>query len=38
MLKAIMESIRILLGPEPDLHLGDDTHALGLDNDFPDSW
>ncbi|GAB3958936.1 hypothetical protein GCM10029978_004950 [Actinoallomurus acanthiterrae] len=37
MLKAILESIVILLGPEPDLHLGDDAHALDPD-DYGDSW
>jgi hypothetical protein len=29
MIKTLIECVSILLGPERDLHLGDDSHALG---------
>jgi hypothetical protein len=36
MLQAIIDHLERFLGPEPDLHAGDDTHALDEEDEEQD--
>jgi hypothetical protein len=38
MLKSLFDQIAVLLDPDPDLHAGDDSHAVDEDDDMDQAW
>jgi hypothetical protein len=38
MIQTIFQYLATLLEPDPELHLGDDSHALGPDDDLDGAW
>lgn len=38
MLKSLMEQLAALLDPDPDLHAGDDSHALDDEYEEYETW
>ena len=38
MLKYLIEQLTVLLGPDPGLHVGDDSHALDDEYDRDEAW
>jgi hypothetical protein len=37
-LQAILDHLALFLGPDPDLHSGDDSHGIAPDDDGDELW